>query len=81
MAKRCDLTGKKPMTGNHVSHSNRKIKRTFNPNLQTKRFYVPEIDKTVTLKVATSTLRTIDKKGIYAYLQELERKGLYKFEN
>ena len=73
MARICDLTGKKPITGNSVSHSNRKTKRWFYPNLQTKRFYVPEEDMWITLKVANSTLRTIDKKGIYQYLKELSK--------
>lgn len=73
MSRICDLTGKKPITGNSVSHSNHKTKRWFYPNLQTKRFYVPEEDMWITLKVANSTLRTIDKKGIYQYLKELSK--------
>ena len=73
MSRICDLTSKKPITGNSVSHSNRKTKRWFYPNLQTKRFYVPEEDMWITLKVANSTLRTIDKKGIYQYLKELSK--------
>ena len=52
MSKVCDLTGKKPITGNHVSHSNRKTKRRFYPNLQTKRFFMPETGDWVTLKVS-----------------------------
>ena len=63
------------MTGNSVSHSNRKTKRKFYPNLQKKKFYVPELDEYIELKVSTSAIRTITKKGIYTYLKELEKKG------
>lgn len=76
MARFCELTGKGPMTGNHVSHSNRKTKRRFLPNLQKKKFYIPELDEVIELKVSTSALRTISKKGIFTYLKELERKGM-----
>jgi large subunit ribosomal protein L28 len=76
MSRICQLTGKRPITGNHVSHSNRKTKRWFFPNLQKKRFYVPEEDRWVSLKVSTSALRTINKKGIHAYLKELAKKGV-----
>lgn len=79
MSKVCEVTGKRPVVGNRVSHSNVKTKRRFYPNLQTKRFFVPEINEWVTLKVATSALRTIDKKGIYNYLKEMEAKGTYTF--
>ncbi len=75
MARVCELTGKRPITGNSISHSNRKTKRWFNPNLQTKKFYIPEEDMWVTLKVSTSALRTITKKGIFQYLKELSQKG------
>ncbi|MCE2846488.1 MAG: 50S ribosomal protein L28 [Sphingobacteriales bacterium] len=64
MSKICDLTGKHSITGNNVSHSNRKTKRKFHPNLQTKKFYMPETGEWITLKVSTSALRTIDKIGI-----------------
>ncbi len=76
MSKVCQLTGKRPITGNNVSHSNRKTKRRFLPNLQKKRYYIPELDKWITLKVSTSAMRTINKMGIYAYLKKLERKGV-----
>ncbi|MBX2845087.1 MAG: 50S ribosomal protein L28 [Saprospiraceae bacterium] len=79
MSKICDLTGKRPMVGNNVSHSKRKTKRRFLPNLQTKRFFIPETGEWITLKIATSALRTIDKKGIYNYLKELESKGEFQF--
>ena len=75
MSRVCDLTGKKAMTGNHVSFSNKKNKRRFNANLFTKKFYIPEEDRWVTLKVAASTLKTINKKGISAVLKEAEAKG------
>ena len=76
MAKVCDLTGKRPITGNNVSHSNRKTKRRFLPNLQKKRFFIPETGQWVTLKVSTQAIRNINKLGVYAYLKKLERKGV-----
>ncbi len=76
MSRVCDLTGKRAVVGNNVSHSHKKTKRKFYPNLQVKKFYIPEIDKTVTLKISTSALRTINKKGIYSYLKELEKEGI-----
>ncbi len=76
MSKVCQLTGKRPVSGNNVSHSNRKTKRRFLPNLHKKRFYIPEKDQWVELKVSTSALRTINKLGIYAYLQKLQKKGV-----
>lgn len=75
MSRICQLTGKRPITGNHVSHSNAKSNRRFLPNLHKKKFYIPEKDKWVTLKVCSTALRTINKLGIYAYLQKLEKKG------
>jgi large subunit ribosomal protein L28 len=75
MSRICEITGKRPRVGNNVSHSNIKTKRKFYPNLQTKRFYIPEEDKWITLKVATSTIRTINKKGITAVLKAARKKG------
>jgi large subunit ribosomal protein L28 len=75
MAKICDITGKIPRVGNKVSHANNKTKRRFLPNLQIKKFYIPEMDSWVTLKIATSALRTINKKGIVQVLLEAKRKG------
>ncbi|MBR9860343.1 50S ribosomal protein L28 [bacterium] len=75
MSRVCDLTGKKALKGNKVSHSNRKSKRRFYPNLQTKKFYLPEQDEWVTLKVSTSALKTINKKGISACLNNLIKNG------
>jgi large subunit ribosomal protein L28 len=78
MSRVCQLTGKKVMVGNNVSHSNRKTKRKFYPNLVVKKFYIPEEDKYVTLKISTSALRTINKKGISACLKDARAKGLMK---
>jgi large subunit ribosomal protein L28 len=74
MARVCDLTGKRPMSGNNVSHSNIKTKRRFLPNLQHKRFFVPEFNQWIELKVSTSAIRTINKKGIYQFLKEIQKK-------
>ena len=75
MSRVCQITGKKVVSGNNVSHSNKKTKRKFYPNLQTKKFYIPEEDKWVTLKVSTSALRNINKKGISAVLAEAKAQG------
>lgn len=75
MSRVCELTGKRPITGHKVSHSNKKAKRRFLPNLQKKKFFIPETGETITLKVSTSALRTINKLGVYGYLKKLERKG------
>ncbi len=74
----CELTGKKARVGNNVSHANNKTKRIFAPNLHKKRFYIPEEDKWITLKVSTSALKTINKKGITAALKEAKENGLIK---
>jgi len=78
MSRVCELSGKKLMSGNNVSHSLRRTKRKFYPNLITKRFYLPEEDKWVTLKVATSALKTINKIGISAAIKEAKSKGFLK---
>ncbi|MEI6576869.1 MAG: 50S ribosomal protein L28 [Bacteroidota bacterium] len=78
MARICQLTGKKAMGGNSVSHSNIKTKRKFNPNLQIKKFYIVEEDRWVTLKVSTSVLRTINKKGIAACIKDAKDAGFIK---
>ncbi len=74
----CELTGKKARVGNNVSHANNKTKRIFAPNLHKKRFYIPEENKWITLKVSTSALKTINKKGITAVLKEAKDNGLIK---
>ncbi|MDZ4759262.1 MAG: 50S ribosomal protein L28 [Bacteroidota bacterium] len=71
----CDLTGKKAMKGNNVSFSNKKTKRRFYPNLHTKKFFIPEENAWITLKVSTSAMRTINKKGINACLNNLIKVG------
>src|SRR5215813_7964119 len=75
MARECQVTGKKPMGGHKVSHSNIKTKRRFLPNLQTKRYYLAEEDKWIILKVSTEAIRTINKKGLYPVVKELRAKG------
>jgi large subunit ribosomal protein L28 len=75
MSKVCQLTGKSTITGNNVSHSNRKTKRRFLPNLQKKKFYIPEDDAWITLKVSTSAIRSINKLGISTYLKKLGNTG------
>ncbi len=75
MARVCQVTGKKPVGGNKVSHSNIKTKRRFLPNLQTKRYYLAEEDKWITLKVSSTAIRTINKNGIYAVVKEMRANG------
>jgi large subunit ribosomal protein L28 len=79
MARVCDLTGKRPSVGNNVSHANNRTKRKFYPNLHTKRFFVPEENAWVTLKVSSKALKTINKKGIYSVLVEARRNGFIVF--
>ena len=71
----CDLTGKRPMVGNNVSHSNRKTKRRFYPNLQEKKFFIPEENRWIVMKVSTKAIKTINKKGITAVLNDYIRNG------
>ncbi len=75
MSRVCELTGKRAMVGNNVSHAMNKTKRKFNVNLKKKRFYLPEEDKWITLKVSTSALKNINKKGIEAVVKEARQKG------
>ena len=75
MAKVCQISGKRTRVGNNVSHANNKTKRKFFPNLKVKTFYVPEEDAYVTLKIATSTLRTITKNGIMATIMKARKRG------
>ena len=76
MSRKDQLTGKGPRAGNHVSHAHNKARRRFEVNLQKKRFYVPEEDRWVTLRVSTQTIKTINKKGIKAVLDEARKKGI-----
>jgi large subunit ribosomal protein L28 len=75
MARVCQVTGKRPITGNKVSHSNIKTRRRFLPNLQTKRYFLAEEDKWVTLKVSSEAIRTINKNGLYNVIKELRAAG------
>ena len=75
MSRVCELTGKRAMVGNNVSHAMNKTKRKFNVNLVKKRFYLPEEDKWITLKVSTSALKNINKKGITAVIKEARANG------
>jgi large subunit ribosomal protein L28 len=75
MARVCQITGKSPISGNSVSHSNIKTKRRFLPNLQTKRFFLAEEDKWITLKVSTEGLRTINKNGLLSVVKKLRATG------
>jgi large subunit ribosomal protein L28 len=76
MARKDEITGKGPVSGNHVSHAHNKAKRRFEVNLQKKRFYVPEEDRWVTLRVSTQTIKTINKKGIKAVLDDAKARGI-----
>lgn len=69
MAK-CKLSGKKPMTGNNVAFSQKKTKRVFNPNVQNKKVFVPELGRSVRIKMSTRAMRTVDKIGLMAYLKK-----------
>ncbi|MBX7202191.1 MAG: 50S ribosomal protein L28 [Bacteroidia bacterium] len=75
MSKVCQLTGKRAMVGNNVSFSNRKTKRRFNPNLITKKFFLPEEDAWISVRISTSALKTINKIGISEALKRIEKKG------
>ncbi|RFM28919.1 50S ribosomal protein L28 [Deminuibacter soli] len=75
MARVCQVTGKKPIGGHYVSHSNIKTKRRFLPNLQTKRFFFAEEDRWVTLKVSAEAIRTINKNGLATVIKEMRAQG------
>src|SRR5262249_21903920 len=75
MAKRCQVTGKKPMSGNNVSHANNKTKRRFEPNLQSHRFWVPSEGRWVRLRVTARGIKTIDKLGIEKVLADMRARG------
>ena len=76
MARVCQVTGKKPITGNKVSHSNIKTKRRFLPNLQTKRYFLAEEDAWVIMKVSSEAIRTINKNGLYAVVKKMRAEGV-----
>jgi len=75
MARVCQVTGKKPITGHKVSFSNKKALRRFLPNLQTKRFFLAEEDRWVIMKVSSDAIRTINKNGLMTVIKELRLKG------
>lgn len=77
MSRVCQLTGKKVMSGNNVSHSKRRTKRKFYPNLVTKKFYIPEEDSWITLKVSTKAMKTINKVGITEAIKRAKAAGHY----
>ncbi|MBK7896394.1 MAG: 50S ribosomal protein L28 [Candidatus Promineifilaceae bacterium] len=70
MARKCKLTGKGPLTGNNVSFSQKKTKRRFLPNIQTKRIFVPELERHVRIKMSVRAMRTVDKIGLMPYLKK-----------
>ena len=74
MSRVCQITGKKAMVGNNVSHSNKKTKRKFNINLVKKKFFIQEENRWVTLRLSTSAIRNINKKGISSVLKEIKSK-------
>jgi large subunit ribosomal protein L28 len=76
MSKVCQLTGKRPVSGHKVSHSNIKTKRRFEPNLQKKRFFIPETGNWITLRVSAKAIRSINKLGIYDFIKKQQSKGL-----
>ena len=76
MSKVCQITGKKALVGNNVSHAMNKTKRRFEVNLIKKRFYLADQEKWITLKLSTSALKTINKKGIAALLKEAKAQGV-----
>ena len=75
MARVCQVTGKKPMVGNNVSHANNKTKRRFLPNLQNRKFWVESENRWVSMRITTAALRTIDKNGIDAVLADMRARG------
>lgn len=74
MSQVCEVTGRRPQYGNNVSHSNRKTRRRFNPNLHVRRFWLEDEQRFITLKVSSKGLRIIDKKGIVAVLQDIGKR-------
>ncbi len=76
MSKVCEVTGKRPTTGNNVSFSNKKTKRRFEPNLQKKRYYLPSEKRWITLTVSTKAMKTISKNGIETVVADMRRRGV-----
>ena len=78
MSKVCEISGKKVMFGNNVSHALNRTRRRFDANIIKKRFFLPEENRWITLSISAATLKTINKKGISAVLKEARQKGTYK---
>ncbi|WP_108666298.1 50S ribosomal protein L28 [Euzebya rosea] len=76
MSKVCQVTGKRPTSGNNVSFSNKKTKRRFEPNLQKKRYYLPSEKRWVTLTLSTKAMKTITKNGIETVVADMRRNGV-----
>ena len=76
MSRVCDVTGKRPMFGNNVSHAHNKSRRRFNINLQKKKFWLPDENRYITLRISTRGMRIIDKKGITKVVKDLRAKGV-----
>ncbi|MBP0131860.1 MAG: 50S ribosomal protein L28 [Nitrosospira sp.] len=76
MARVCEVTGKKPMSGNNVSHANNKTKRRFLPNLQRRKFWVESENRWIRLRLSNAALRTIDKNGIDSVLAGMRANGV-----
>lgn len=75
MSRICQITGKKPIVGHHVSHSNIKTKRWFYPNIQEKKFFIPEENRWIKLKVSAKGMRIINKKGVLQSIKDARAKG------
>lgn len=75
MSRVCEVTGKRPATGNTVSHANNKRRRRFLPNLHTQRFWLEDEKRWISLRVSTHALRTIEKKGLSAVIADMRRRG------
>ena len=78
MSKICQITGKKMVVGNNVSHSKRRTKRTFSPNLFDKKFFLPEENRWISIRVSAAGIRNINKKGLRAALEDAKSKGYIK---
>ena len=76
MSRVCNVTGKRPMFGNNVSHAHNKSRRRFNINLQKKKFWLPDENRYITLRISTRGMRIIDKKGISKVVKDLKAKGI-----
>lgn len=70
MARKCDITGKKPLVGNNVSHANNRTKRRQYPNIQFKKIFVPELNQYVRVKLSTKALKSVTRQGLLAYLKK-----------